>query len=141
MTETNADHLTSTASSFVATVAPVAPVITSVVSVDDPGGRVEAFGTGKAGDIITLYADGGTTAIGTGTVDQTGHFAVYSTNGLALGAGATRYHGDTDAGERGGLGDQRRVRDRSNVNVATVADDLHDHVGRRSRRLPSQRSI
>ncbi|MBR0778071.1 VCBS domain-containing protein [Bradyrhizobium diazoefficiens] len=92
LTETNAANLTSTASSFVATVAPVAPVITSVVSVTDPGGRVEVFGTGKAGDVVKLYADGGTTVIGTGTVDVTGHFAIYSTMDVALGAGT---HGIT----------------------------------------------
>ncbi|MET4799715.1 hypothetical protein [Bradyrhizobium sp. LB11.1] len=120
VTETNADHLTSTASGFVATVAPVAPVITSVVSVDDPGGRVEAFGTGKAGDIITLYADGGTTAIGSGTVDQTGHFAVYSTNGLALGAGAHTVTA-TQTLVNGAGSATSAASATSNVNVATTA--------------------
>ncbi|MBR1177225.1 VCBS domain-containing protein [Bradyrhizobium sp. KB893862 SZCCT0404] len=120
VTETNADHLTSTASGFVATVAPVAPVITSVVSVDDPGGRVEAFGTGKAGDIITLYADGGTTAIGSGTVDQTGHFAIYSTNGLALGAGAHTITA-TQTLVNGAGSATSAASATSNVNVATTA--------------------
>ncbi|MVT75951.1 adhesin, partial [Bradyrhizobium cajani] len=120
VTETNAAHLTSSASGFVATVAPVAPVITSVVSVDDPGGRVEAFGTGKAGDIITLYADGGTTAIGSGTVDQTGHFAIYSTNGLALGDGAHTITA-TQTLVNGAGSATSAASTASNVNVATTA--------------------
>ncbi|MCP3390548.1 VCBS domain-containing protein [Bradyrhizobium sp. CCGB12] len=120
VTETNAAHLTSSSSNFVATVAPVAPVITSVVSVDDPGGRVEAFGTGKAGDIITLYADGGTTAIGTGTVDQTGHFAIYSTNGFALGDGAHAITA-TQTLVNGAGSATSAASATSNVNVATTA--------------------
>ncbi|WP_161491264.1 beta strand repeat-containing protein [Bradyrhizobium neotropicale] len=120
VTETNAAHLTSSASSFVATVAPVAPVITSVVSVDDPGGRVEAFGTGKVGDTITLYADGGTTAIGSGTVDQTGHFAIYSTNGLALGDGAHAITA-TQTLVNGAGSATSAASAAANVNVATTA--------------------
>ena len=91
-TETDAALLTSAASSFITTVAPAAPLITSVISVDDPGGRVEVFGTGAAGDIVRLYADGNPVAIGSGTVDPTGHFAIYSTMGVAIGAGG---HGIT----------------------------------------------
>jgi len=121
VTETDAAHLTSTASSFLATVAPVAPAITSAVSVDDPGGRVEVFGTGKAGDIITLYADGGTSAIGSGTVDQTGHFAIYSTNGVALGAGAHVITA-TQALVNGAGTATSAASAASNVNVATSAD-------------------
>ena len=44
----------------------------------DPTGRVEVKGTGDPGTTIKLYADGGTTVIGTGTVDSTGHYDIYS---------------------------------------------------------------
>jgi large repetitive protein len=82
--ETDADNLGSTASSFNITVVPAAPMLTSVSSVDDPHGQIEAVGTGVAGAIVNLFADGGSTLIGSGIVDATGHFAVYSSNSIAL---------------------------------------------------------
>ncbi|XUM20589.1 Ig-like domain-containing protein [Bradyrhizobium oligotrophicum S58] len=63
---------------FDASVAPAAPVVASVVSVPDSVGRVEVKGSAEAGTIIKLYADNGTTVIGTGTVDASGHFDIYS---------------------------------------------------------------
>ncbi|MGJ4929170.1 VCBS domain-containing protein [Bradyrhizobium sp. HKCCYLS2038] len=68
----------SPAAAFDASVAPAAPVVASVVSVPDPVGRVEVKGSGEAGTIIKLYADNGTTVIGTGTVDASGHFDITS---------------------------------------------------------------
>jgi hypothetical protein len=59
-------------------VAPAAPVVASVLSVPDAVGRVEVKGSGEAGTIIKLYADNGTTVIGTGTVDASGHFDITS---------------------------------------------------------------
>ncbi|WP_306577633.1 VCBS domain-containing protein [Bradyrhizobium sp. SRS-191] len=63
---------------FDASVAPAAPVVAAVLSVPDTVGRVEVKGSGEAGTIIKLYADNGTTVIGTGTVDASGHFDVTS---------------------------------------------------------------
>ncbi|UFZ08664.1 VCBS domain-containing protein [Bradyrhizobium ontarionense] len=68
----------SPAATFDASVAPAAPVVASVVSVPDSVGRVEVKGSGEAGTIIKLYADNGTTVIGTGTVDASGHFDITS---------------------------------------------------------------
>ncbi|WP_461331570.1 Ig-like domain-containing protein [Bradyrhizobium huanghuaihaiense] len=68
----------SPAAAFDASVAPAAPVVASVLSVPDAVGRVEVKGSGEAGTIIKLYADNGTTVIGTGTVDVSGHFDIYS---------------------------------------------------------------
>jgi VCBS repeat-containing protein len=86
--ETDAANLSSAATGFYATVTPTPPVVTSVVSVAAPGGRILVSGTGTAGDTITIYADGNAVAVGSGIVDQTGHFAVYSTSSVAVGAGA-----------------------------------------------------
>ncbi len=83
--ETDADHLSSTASQVNVTVISAPPLLASAISVDDPNGQVEVSGTGVVGALITLYADGGATVIGSGVADQTGHFAVYSSNGIALG--------------------------------------------------------
>jgi probable HAF family extracellular repeat protein len=52
---------------------------------DPTTGRLEVKGTGEAGDTITLYADGGTTPVGTGTVAADGSFDVTTTTTLADG--------------------------------------------------------
>jgi large repetitive protein len=78
VTQTDSLGHTSPATGFDAKVAPDAPAINSVVSVPDSVGRVEVKGTGDAGTTIKLYADSGSTVIGSGTVDASGHFDVYS---------------------------------------------------------------
>ncbi|WFU22125.1 VCBS domain-containing protein [Bradyrhizobium sp. CB1717] len=78
VTQTDGLGHTGPAASIDVKVAPPAAVISSVVSVPDSVGRVEVKGTGDPGTIIKLYADNGTTVIGTGTVDGTGHYDIYS---------------------------------------------------------------
>ncbi|MGJ4953912.1 VCBS domain-containing protein [Bradyrhizobium sp. HKCCYLS20291] len=68
----------SPAAAFDASVAPAAPVVASVVSVPDSVGRVEVKGNAEAGTIIKLYADNGSTVIGTGAADASGHFDIIS---------------------------------------------------------------
>jgi hypothetical protein len=75
-TATDSTNLASTAS---AAFDPSAPVITAVVGQPANGGTVELQGTGLAGATINLYADGGTTIVGTGTVGSGGTFDITTT--------------------------------------------------------------
>ncbi|WP_210253925.1 Ig-like domain-containing protein, partial [Bradyrhizobium sp. S69] len=79
--ETDAASLTSPASTpaFTVDVDPSAPAITAVVGQPVNGGTVELQGTGEAGDTVNLYADGGTTIVGTGTVGAGGKFDITTT--------------------------------------------------------------
>ena len=68
-TQTDGAGLTSSPSaSFFVTVYPLPPVISAVVGQPISGQTLEIRGSGQNGDTITLYADGGTTVIGTGLV-------------------------------------------------------------------------
>jgi hypothetical protein len=87
LTQTDSLGHTSPSISFTADVEPAAPDITSTLSVADTTGRIEVKGTGDAGSIINLYADGSTTVIGTGTVDATGNFDIYTQFQQPLAAG------------------------------------------------------
>ncbi|SDP50916.1 Ig-like domain-containing protein [Afipia sp. GAS231] len=78
VTQTDGNGHTGPAASFVAQVASSAPVISSAVSVPDVVGRAEVKGTGDVGAVIKLYADNGSVVIGTGTVDSTGHYDIYT---------------------------------------------------------------
>jgi hypothetical protein len=81
-TETNvAVNLTSTVSTpaFPVIVDPTAPVITTVVGQALNGATVELQGTGEAGETVNLFADGGTTIVGTGTVGPNGTFDITTT--------------------------------------------------------------
>lgn len=53
-----------------------AAAISAVQGTPVNGGPIEVTGTGVAGQTVTLYADGGTTAVGTGTISNAGSFDV-----------------------------------------------------------------
>ena len=73
-------NLPSTASNNLSiTVVPSAPVITTLVGQPDNDGTIEVKGTGQPNQSVTLYADGGTTPVGTGVIDATGHFDITTT--------------------------------------------------------------
>jgi Bacterial Ig-like domain len=80
LTQTDGLHNTGPSTSFVAEVAPPAPDITSASSVADSTSRIEVKGTGDVGDTINLYADNSSTVIGTGIVNSSGTFDIYSTS-------------------------------------------------------------
>jgi trimeric autotransporter adhesin len=86
--EVDVASLTSAASApaFTVDVNPSAPAITAVVGQPVNGGTVELRGTGEAGETVNLYADGGTTIVGSGIVDGTGHFDITTTASFADGA-------------------------------------------------------
>jgi Bacterial Ig domain/Bacterial Ig-like domain len=85
-TETNSKSLTSAASpAFTVDVDPFAPAITAVVGTPVNGGTVELQGTGEVGDTVNLYADGGTTIVGTGKVGAGGTFDITTTATFADG--------------------------------------------------------
>ena len=85
--EVDAASLTSTASTpaFTVDVNPNAPAITAVVGTPVNGGTVDLQGTGEVGDTVNLYADGGTTIVGTGTVGAGGTFDITTTATFADG--------------------------------------------------------
>lgn len=64
---------------------PAAPAISAVVGQPVTGSTIEVTGSGLAGATITLYADGGTTAVGTGTVAANGSFDITTTASFADG--------------------------------------------------------
>ncbi|MET4799716.1 VCBS repeat-containing protein [Bradyrhizobium sp. LB11.1] len=73
-------NLPSTASNSLSiTVVPSAPVITTLVGQPDNDGTIAVKGTGQPNQSVTLYADGGTTPVGTGVIDATGHFDITTT--------------------------------------------------------------
>jgi hypothetical protein len=84
-TETDAANRTRTSTAFAVNVDPNAPVITAVVGQPAKGGTVELKGTGQAGETINLYADSGTTIVGTGTVGSDGSFDITTTTKFADG--------------------------------------------------------
>ncbi len=87
-TATDGANRTSAAlTAFAVTIDPNAPVITAVGQPSN-GGAVELQGTGEAGATINLYADGGTTIVGTGTVGSNGTFDITTTATFA-GSGHT----------------------------------------------------
>jgi hypothetical protein len=55
---------------------PTAPAIGTPVGQPVNGSAIEVLGTGEAGDTVTLYADGGTRPVGTGTVAANGSFDI-----------------------------------------------------------------
>jgi hypothetical protein len=55
---------------------PMAPVITTLVGQPVTGSAIEVTGTGDAGDTVNLYADGGTTPVGSGMVAANGSFDI-----------------------------------------------------------------
>ena len=84
--QSDADGLSSAASSaFTATVAPNAPVITGEAAATVNGQAIELLGTGAAGDTVTLYADGGAVAVGSGLVAANGTFDIITTTTFADG--------------------------------------------------------
>src|SRR6185437_10061456 len=86
-TQTDAAGLTSTASaSFAVAVDPSAPSISSLVGQPVNGSTVEVQGTGQVGDTVTLYADGGTTAAGSGVVGANGSFDITTSASFADGS-------------------------------------------------------
>ncbi len=85
-TATNAEGQTSSASATTAAVAPSAPAITTLVGAPVNGSTIEVKGTGEAGDTVTLYADGGTMAVGTGVVGSNGMFDIVTTATFAGGS-------------------------------------------------------
>ncbi|WP_246785212.1 DUF4347 domain-containing protein [Bradyrhizobium sp. S69] len=86
-TETDTAKLTSAASPLTVDVNPNVPAITALVGQPRVNGQtVELQGTGEIGDIVNLYADGGTTIVGSGIVDGTGHFDITTTASFADGA-------------------------------------------------------
>ena len=83
--ETDASGLTSPASaSFPVAVDPTAPAITVLVGQPVNGSAVEVQGTGENGETVTLYADGGSTAVGSGLVSG-GAFDITTTETFAAG--------------------------------------------------------
>jgi hypothetical protein len=82
---TQTDVVTSTPSaSFGVAVDPSAPVM-STVRRPVIGSPIEVKGTGEAGDTVTLYADGATTPVGTGTVAADGTFDIATSTAFAKG--------------------------------------------------------
>jgi hypothetical protein len=70
----------STASArFAVAVDPSAPRITTLVGQPVNGSTIELTGTGETGDTVTLYADGGTTPVGNGTVAASNSFDITTT--------------------------------------------------------------
>jgi fibronectin-binding autotransporter adhesin len=85
-TETDGGGVTSVASaSFPVAVDPNAPVITTLVGQPANGSKIEVQGTGEVGDTVTLYAGGGTTAVGSGLVLGNGTFDITTTATFAAG--------------------------------------------------------
>src|SRR5581483_9811116 len=86
-TETDAAGLTSTASAPLGVnVNPSTPALTSVVGQPVNGSTVEVKGTGEAGETVNLYADGGSTVVGTGVVTGGGTFDIVTSSTFADGA-------------------------------------------------------
>ena len=106
------------------TVDPNAPAITAVVGQPVNGGTVELTGTGERGDTINLYADGGTTIVGTATVASGGTFDITTTADFADGV-HTFTATETDAASR----PARRRRRRSRL---TSTECAGDHGGGRA---------
>jgi hypothetical protein len=96
--QTNADSLSSAPSSaFAVGVSPNPPAITTLVGAPVNGGSIEVQGTGEAGETVTLYADGGTTAVGSGVVDSGGQFDIVTSAAFADGQHTlTAVQTDTD---------------------------------------------
>jgi Bacterial Ig-like domain/Bacterial Ig domain len=88
-TQINAAGVISTTSaSFLVAVDPSAPTINTLVGQVNGSLAevVEVKGTGEAGDTVTLYADGGTTSLGTGVVAANGSFDIATTVTFAGGS-------------------------------------------------------
>jgi hypothetical protein len=91
-TQTDPAGLTSAASaSFGVAVDPSPPVISTLV------GRLEVKGTGEAGDTVALYADGGTTPVGTDIVAANGSFDITTSTAFAKKGSYTLTATQTDA--------------------------------------------
>jgi hypothetical protein len=86
-TQTDAAALTSVASAgFAVAVDPAAPAITTPVGQPVSGQAIEVKGTGEAGATVMLFADGGSTAVGTGTVAANGSFDITTSTTFADGS-------------------------------------------------------
>ena len=95
--QTDAANLSSTASAaFGVNVDPTMPAITTLVGQPTNGSTIEVRGTGEAGESITLYANGGATAVGSGTVAGNGNFDITTSATFADGTYAlTAVQSDT----------------------------------------------
>jgi hypothetical protein len=60
---------------------PTAPAISTLVGQPVNGSAIEVKGTGEPSDTVTLYADGGTTPVGTGTIAVSGSFDIITKSG------------------------------------------------------------
>ncbi len=76
-TQTNGQGFTSLLSAgFTVDVKPTAPTLSGLVGQPVNGGHITVSGSGEAGETIWLFADGGTTVVGTGGIDSnTGQFS------------------------------------------------------------------
>jgi hypothetical protein len=85
--ETDAANLTSGPSSgFAVNVSPAEPTLASVFDQPVAGAPIRVRGTGGSGDTLTLFADGGSTPVGSGTVTGDGSFDITTTATFAAGA-------------------------------------------------------
>ncbi|HEX4197478.1 MAG TPA: Ig-like domain-containing protein, partial [Caulobacteraceae bacterium] len=76
-TQTDTAGLTSPASTgFGVSIAPDAPTITALIGQPVNGSTIRIGGTGEAGETIKLFADGGTTVVGSGVVAANGTFNI-----------------------------------------------------------------
>jgi D-alanine-D-alanine ligase-like ATP-grasp enzyme len=64
---------------FAVAVDPTAPSVTTLVGQPVNGGTLEVQGLGEAGTTVSLYADGGTTVVGSGVVTSAGTFDIVTT--------------------------------------------------------------
>jgi autotransporter-associated beta strand protein len=84
-TETSADGLaTSSSGSFALAINPNAPSLSAAGTLAGAGRAIS--GTAGAGDTVTFYADGGSSAIGTATANGSGGFTLALSPALASGA-------------------------------------------------------
>jgi probable HAF family extracellular repeat protein len=63
-----------------------APVISTLVGQPVAGQAIEVKGTGEVGSTVTLYADGGSTSVGSGTVAADGSFDITTSTTFADGS-------------------------------------------------------
>ena len=125
-TETDAANRTRTSTAFAVHVDPNAPVIAAVVGQPANGGTVELKGTGQAGETINLYADSGTTIVGTGTVGSDGSFDITTTTKFADGVHKFAATETDGAGLTSALSTSASVDVDPNAQVVVAADPALD---------------
>jgi autotransporter passenger strand-loop-strand repeat protein len=86
LSSANSTPTVDTTTTVADTVPPAAPTIGALVGEPVDGATVEVTGTGDAETTVTLYADGGTTAVGSGVVGSDGSFDITTTTTFSAGA-------------------------------------------------------